>query len=371
MRNERTAAHPERVRTDQSLTEERERSNNEITKARALTEREADAVLELAQARASSLLESARAAANHKLEDAAILPNAVKVLAEERDREDAVLEMERETASDARHDERKRQQRALAILLRLEREATDSQLLLERARADEVVATRDTFLGMVSHDLRTIVTAISMHAALMIREPAASSRDRSVSGAEKIQRLAARMNRLIGDLIDVTSIEAGKLAVDAARQEASDLVKAAVDAFEPAAAAKGISIDSVMEGDSVLAEFDAERVLQVLSNLLSNAIKFTAQGGRVTVRVESKATVVQFSVTDSGCGFRPEDGEAVFERFWQSNTRDRRGLGLGLYISKCIIDAHGGKIWAETRPGQGSSFHFTLPSSQAAEIPTP
>jgi signal transduction histidine kinase len=102
----------------------------------------------------------------------------------------------------------------------------------------------------------------------------------------------------------------------------------------------------------------------VLANLITNAIKFTAPGGRVSVGVERRGDEAQFCVRDTGSGIRANMLETIFERFWQVGKNDRRGLGLGLYISKCIVEAHGGRIWAESREGQGSRFFFTVPGGQ-------
>jgi signal transduction histidine kinase len=146
-------------------------------------------------------------------------------------------------------------------------------------------------------------------------------------------------------------------------EDAILLVRETVEAFQPAAAAKGISLDSDVARDSLLARFDHERILQVLANLLSNAIKFTPEGGRISIRVEPAQEEVRFSVTDTGPGITEESLGRIFERFWQVRASDKRGLGLGLYISKCIVEAHGGRIWAESKPGAGSSFFFTLPGA--------
>jgi signal transduction histidine kinase len=139
-----------------------------------------------------------------------------------------------------------------------------------------------------------------------------------------------------------------------------------VEAFQPTASAKGLSLDSDVASDSLLARFDHERIHQVLANLLSNAIKFTPEGGRVSIRVEPAEGEIRFSVTDTGPGIAEDELGRIFERFWQVVGGDKRGLGLGLYISKCIIEAHGGRIWAESQPEAGSTFFFTLPGARTS-----
>jgi signal transduction histidine kinase len=176
------------------------------------------------------------------------------------------------------------------------------------------------------------------------------------------------MRRLVGDLVDVASIEAGMLAVTRAIGDPTDVVNEAVETFQPQASGSGISLMAeIVPGVAALA-FDAARILQVLCNLLSNALKFTPAQGTVLVRVEQVEDNVVCCVSDTGPGIPDDKLEAVFERFVQLTKNDRRGVGLGLFISKCIVQGHGGRIWAENRIGQGSSFCFTLPVSVGAVV---
>jgi signal transduction histidine kinase len=285
----------------------------------------------------------------------------------ERAQEDATLQSERAIADAQLKDEREERERALAALLHMERAETDIRLLTERERADESLATRDQFMGMVSHDLRSLLGGIALQAALLKRGAAEDEVGRkAVQTAEKIQRFTARMNRLIGDLVDAASIEEGRIRVAPAMQDATALARDSVEAFQPLAAAQGLALEVEVRGNTLMAKFDHERILQVLANLLSNAIKFTPKGGRISLRVEPVGQDVCFSVADTGPGIASDQLEAVFKRFWQARSEDRRGLGLGLYISKGIVDAHGGRIWAESQLGKGSTFSFTLPGAAAS-----
>jgi signal transduction histidine kinase len=108
---------------------------------------------------------------------------------------------------------------------------------------------------------------------------------------------------------------------------------------------------------------DEGRVIQVLSNLVGNAVKFTPRGGVITIRADDAPGGVRFSVSDTGVGMTPEQLSKLFGQFWQANPADRRGIGLGLSIAKGIVEAHGGRIWVESQPGAGTTFHFTLSSS--------
>jgi signal transduction histidine kinase len=171
------------------------------------------------------------------------------------------------------------------------------------------------------------------------------------------------MNRLIGDLLDVTSIEAGRLTVVPEVHDAKALVRESLEAFQPAASAKGLSLHSTSPDSSLPATFDHDRILQVLANLVSNAIKFTGDGGSISIGLEPDGDEVRFSVSDTGTGIASDHLRVIFERFWQVTQGDRRGLGLGLFISKCLVEAHGGRIWAESEIGKGSTFRFTLPGA--------
>jgi signal transduction histidine kinase len=281
-----------------------------------------------------------------------------RLIERERVLEDQAVREERATA-----DETLREERAEQVgLLSIEREETDKDLFSERARSDDVLATRDEFLGIVSHDLRNMLNAMIGFAGLIAK---AVSRENHVEAvlvnAQRIQRSGARMNRLIGDLVDLASIEAGQLAVTCEVGDPTHVVREAVDTFQAQASASGVSLAAEIGSPSSLAAFDHARILQVLTNLLSNAIKFTPANGQVVVHVERSGDEMRFAVSDTGVGIPTDKLEAVFERFLQLTKNDRRGVGLGLYISKCIVQAHGGRIWAETRIGGGSTFCFTLP----------
>jgi signal transduction histidine kinase len=171
------------------------------------------------------------------------------------------------------------------------------------------------------------------------------------------------MARLVGDLVDITSIEAGKLAVESRPNDLLPLIGEAVAAAQPLALEHHIALHADIHDSALLAKYDGDRTLQVLANLLSNALKFTRDGGKVTIHAKRLGDgVVQVSVTDTGVGIPKEKLEVIFGRFQQAGALDRRGLGLGLFISRNIVEAQGGKIWAESEFGRGSTFRFTLPS---------
>jgi signal transduction histidine kinase len=352
----------ERAHTDESLRLEREGADVAMGDEPTVVEDAADAVLEKARLRADAVLAEARGKADRRTTDPVRGAASPKVVERERVQEDKTLGTERADADQALRAERA--ERATEVLV--ERDETDKDLSRERARSDHAVATRDEFLGLVSHDLRNMLGSVIGFAALIAKEESADNRrERVLAYAQRIQRSGARMNRLIGDLMDVASIEAGKLVV---AREVGDPVPAvveAVDAFQAQASAGGVSLEAEIVQPVPRIPLDSARIFQVLINLLSNAVKFTPRGGRILVRVERVGSDLCFTVRDTGVGIPADRLNYVFERFVQVSD-DRRGMGLGLYISKCIVEGHGGRIRVESTLGVGSAFLFTLPLQAAA-----
>jgi len=355
---------PERDETDESLRTERRKTDQALLAKQELIEKDADEVVDRAREIADAVLSEARDKADQKLEEEESPPGARETVSEERALEDAALQGERAAADESLRLEREEHARALHRLLPLEREKTDRHLLTERARSDFAISNRDDFLGIVSHDLRNLLQGIVVNAELLSARAADDEGgEQTRAGVKRIERYAARMVRLIGDLVDVTSIDAGKLAVTPRRQDLCELVAEAMATFEPVASAKGIALRSESAEPCAMVDFDHDRMMQVFANLLTNAIKFTPEGGQVSIRVEGAEDKVLCCVSDTGPGIPGNMLELVFERFWQVGKDDRRGLGLGLYISKYIVEAHGGTIWAESTMGEGSRLYFTLPRS--------
>lgn len=355
-------AFPERGQTDESLRQEREKTDRALAERQA-AEEEADLVVQLVRETADAVLTDARAKADQRLDEPLPQAETHGTLAEERLLEDEALQDERASADEILRRERNENARILARLLPLEREKTDRFLLTERARSDDALSNRDTFLGLVSHDLRNLLGGIVINAELLsVRASGHGDGEQTLVATARIQRYAAHMNRLIGDLLDVASIDAGKLTVTPAPGDAAALIAEAVEPFQDAASAKGISLETETAERPLPAELDHGRMLQVLANILANAIKFTSPGGSIRVRCESTGDELRFAVSDTGSGIPGNMLEAIFERFWQVGENDRRGVGLGLYISKCIVEAHGGRIWAESKLGEGSRICFTLPA---------
>jgi signal transduction histidine kinase len=340
----------ERAQTDQSLRLEREKVDDALSDHLAAIEETADTVIATARRRADAVLAAARADTDRHSQAS----GTVSLIEREREREDAAVTRERAIA-----DQALREERAEHIeLLARERGDTDNDLSAERRRADLALATRDQVLGIVSHDLRDMLTTMMGFAALIEKAPAA---DQATLYARRISRSGVRMERLIGDLVDVASIAAGALAVTRELGDLTSVIVEAVDTFHQRAAEAGVLLEVDLAPPLTGAAFDHARVLQVLTNLLTNAIKFSQAGDRVVVSGSRVGDDIRVSVSDQGIGIPGDKIETVFERFRQVRQNDRRGAGLGLYISKCIVQGHGGRIWADSQLGEGSTFSFTLP----------
>jgi signal transduction histidine kinase len=353
---------PDREQTDASLHDERSKSDSAMANGQAAVNNVADEVLRRARGEADAVLLTAREHADASLRQTDPPATASAAVALERVNEDASLERERDAADEVLRFERAETARVLNRLLPVERDQTDKFLFRERIRSDAAVANRDDFLGLVSHDLRDLLSAIVMSTEIIVRDTGHSQpgeRTRSETG--RIQRNAARMNRLISDLVDIASIDAGRLCVVPVRDDLGALITEAVDAFRDSAAVKAIRIDGMVP-EGATAVFDHSRVFQVVANLLLNSIKFTPRGGSISVACEQAEGAWRCSVSDTGPGIPAAHVESIFDRFSQGDQPDRRGLGLGLFISKCIVEAHGGKIWADSSPGRGARVTFTLPS---------
>jgi signal transduction histidine kinase len=262
----------------------------------------------------------------------------------------------------------------LVVLLR-EMAARDEVLQREqRARrdAEDANSFKDQFLMTLSHELRTPLTAIRGWAR-MLALGAVDERGR-IKAVQAIERNAAAQERLIEDLLDVSRVMGGKLALRMQPVQVAQIAQLALETVRPAADAKGVGLEVAIDGNAGTVSGDPERLQQVIWNLLSNAMKFTDSGGRVRLDVRRDGRHVQIVVSDGGAGISRDFLPHVFERFRQedaSTTRKHGGLGLGLAIVRSLVEMHGGSVAAHSDgPGRGARFQVTLPilaSSPAAE----
>jgi PAS domain S-box-containing protein len=245
--------------------------------------------------------------------------------------------------------------------------AQSAAFSIENARlyrkAKDATREREEFLSVVAHDLRSPLGAISVSAEMLLQFDVDETACRY--HLEIIQRASGRMSRLIQDLVDAARIESGRLAMEPSRHSVAPILEEACELFVSSARSKRLTIESSVEGEVGEAMVDRYRILQVLTNLIENAVKFASPGGAVRVTACRSEGAIEISVSDTGPGIAPEDLERVFDRFWQAKGTDGGGAGLGLAISRGIVEGHGGRMWVESRLGVGSAFRFTVPAAAA------
>ena len=242
--------------------------------------------------------------------------------------------------------------------------ARRASLSVDNARlyqeSQQAVRAREEVLAIVSHDLRNPLSAVILGSSMLQMSPTMADEDREQ--LETIEASAKRMNRLIADLLDVTRLEGGKrLPIEPASVPVAELMREADDLFRAQAAVASVTIEYQVEDDLPPVYADHHRVMQVLSNLIGNSLKFTPPGGRITVSANRQDGMVRWRIADTGPGIPHEHLSDIFSPYWQAKRTERLGAGLGLPIAKGIVEAHGGRIWAESEQGEGTQFYFTLP----------
>jgi signal transduction histidine kinase len=225
--------------------------------------------------------------------------------------------------------------------------------------AQRVIDAREEILRIVAHDLRNPLNTISMATSLLMDMD--GSPETRTSQLRIIKRAGERANRLIQDLLSVTTIEAGRLSIAARKVAVADLFNEAQEMLEPIAAEKSLTLIVNAADDLPAVRADPARVLQVFSNLVGNAIKFTPSGGTITLSAVRSERRIVCAVSDTGPGIPPTQLPRLFGKFWQAQRGDSRGVGLGLAIARGIVEAHGGTITVDSIVGRGSVFSFALP----------
>jgi len=224
----------------------------------------------------------------------------------------------------------------------------------------EAVQARDDVLAVVSHDIRNFLQAIKSGVHLLGKSPDKLDAETRRSLHTRIASTVDLMGRVIADLLNMTNIRNGRIEITPRAEHIGNLVAEAVAVHEPLAQEKGIRLQLHCECGEELAECDRERILQVFANLLGNALKFCREGDQITVAVTLDAGGVQIVVSDTGPGIADADLPLVFEPYWSGSGNRRHGSGLGLYITRSIIEAHHARIWIESVLGQGTRVYFTL-----------
>ena len=237
--------------------------------------------------------------------------------------------------------------------------AIDNSRLFETAQRE--ARMREDILAVVSHDLKSPLGAIHLASTMLLAKAEPATRRH----LETILRAAVRMDHLIGDLLDMASIQAGRLAIERKPEDAGAIVREAFEAHEPMARGKGLALVRADELGDARVHGDRDRILQVLGNLLGNALKFCNPGDTITIRGRRRDRELELAVADTGPDISDVELPHLFEPYWSAKRYAKQGTGLGLYISKGIVEAHGGRIWIEREPGAGKAFYFTLPLAPA------
>jgi len=241
---------------------------------------------------------------------------------------------------------------------------TLSKIYLESLRATQL---REEVLGLVAHDLKSPLAVIQMSGE-MVTQLSKGAHPKLPELGGMIQKTAARMNRQIQDLLDFEKIETGHLAMDMKPESVIEILTDAIEAMEPLARSREIQI--AYEGQYTEREIfcDRDRILQVFSNLVGNALKFSAPNGKIFVGATEQDSFVRFWVRDNGPGIAPDHLPRLFERYWQAKQGAMKGNGLGLLISKGIVEQHLGDIGVSSKLGEGATFYFTLPSFSEVKV---
>jgi signal transduction histidine kinase len=397
-RTKSSSTNDERGQTDTSLVSERGKTDDSFAGHRRQTELETDrrvqhdrqgADIARAQSRESTdaTTDLGRAGRSkfqkNRTNDEMTADNT---LHDQRVRDDAAVTSERSLMDAALVSERAHNDVESARFLQRERKEADRNLLRERTRTDSeallssnlltselsshkatklALTSRDEFLAIVSHDLRNPIGAILSYADLLLEEfPRTNNEARS--WAEVIKRNAETSLRLISDILDMERFAEGKLNMKFAARDIDALIRETIESFLHIAAEKKITLHMTPSENHRLVSCDRDRIGQVLANLIGNALKFTPANGTITVESSQTANEAKVSVTDTGAGIPNEQKKRIFDRYTQLGNKDRQGLGLGLYISNMLVDAHQGKISVISAKGKGSVFSFIIPIKRSA-----
>lgn len=249
-----------------------------------------------------------------------------------------------------------------AVLTDISAQKQDETALLHAVRM------REEFMAIVSHDLRNPLASLAMGTQGLLRLIPEGNSELTGSRRmlELMQRAAERMYRLLEDLLDLSSMDAGHLSMHRKSHDVTELVLAVIDIVGPLAAKKTIRLEAKSDVKPLFAYCDRDRIIQVLLNLVGNSIKFTPEGGLIGIETALQNEEVLMCVRDTGSGIAGPQLAHVFDPYWQAEKVPGKGVGLGLSIAKGIVEFHGGTIWAESQLDRGSTFSFTLPIQESA-----
>lgn len=237
-------------------------------------------------------------------------------------------------------------------------------LLRDVTRLKEIERLKSEFVMAASHELRTPLTSLGMSVDLLMERVAPDLSDRNRQLVEAAHEEVHRMKALVSNLLDLSKIEAGRIELEMIRVPVSTLFDHVQSVFKGQAEMKGVGVVADLADGLPPVRADANKITWVLTNLVSNALRYSSEGGRIALSADAAGPFVHVSVHDDGPGIPKEYQASIFEKFVQVTGQDSGGSGLGLAICKEIVRAHGGTIWVESSPGEGSTFTFTLPISR-------
>ena|SRR5688572_17878260 len=236
------------------------------------------------------------------------------------------------------------------------------ELYRQKRELAGVLRAREDVLAIVSHDLRTPLSVVSNTASMLLNPKYQLTPQQVREQHERIKRNVELMNRMIGDLLDMANLREGKLTIDPKPMVINDVLRDTVTAHEAAALEKGLTLNYEAGTDVMRTEADRARLTQLFQNLIGNAIKFCKAGDRISVGSCTRGDAAHIEISDTGPGIAAEDLPFIFDPYYSASKKHHKtGTGLGLYISKGIVDAHGGEIRCGSAPGVGTTFSITLP----------
>jgi signal transduction histidine kinase len=233
--------------------------------------------------------------------------------------------------------------------------------------SQEVAAEKmkSDFHSMIAHDLRSPMSVIQGYVSLMASGKTGPINDTQSEFLDSVVKKIGEMTALLNDFLDMSKMDAGFVNLKCTDFQVSELVEEVMADLEPMAASRDISVKYDCPDPNVLVHADSLRLTQILRNLMSNAIKYNVESGWIKVRVVRQDSWVQVSVTDGGIGMSPGELEVLFEPYTRGHTQRKiKGVGLGIVIVKKLVEAHGGQVNVSSKPGKGSTFHFTIPLAQ-------
>jgi signal transduction histidine kinase len=247
----------------------------------------------------------------------------------------------------------------------------NAELRAKDSMSDSPEILNYDYISMLVHELRSPLSVIKGASDLIIKEAPTLTKDQIEMLLSQIRNSSGNLLNLVNDILDVSKLHAGRFEIKKTSNNLPQLIKETVSYLDPLLKIKSINANVEINGDLPLFAFDADRIRQVLNNLLSNAVKFTPKDGLITVSATKRGEFAEVQVRDTGGGIPDEEKPKIFHKFVQvhNNTMMKeKGTGLGLVISKGIVETHGGKIWVEDNKPKGTIFVFTLPIEIEAAV---